>query len=117
MTELSIKSKPENVALVCAEAPNVAIDAGLSDQAVSELELAVSEAVTNSIEHGYQWQDDQDILVNIETINNQLVINISDQGSAIPEDLFHNFKEGFDEPEDEPIDQMALLKFIIIIMK
>lgn len=117
MIELSIKSKPENVALACAEARNAAIAAGMPDQAVSELELAVSEAVTNSIEHGYQWQEDQDILVKIETLNNQLVVNISDQGSPIPGDLFDNIEEGFEEPTsqsngdeiDQMVDPMALL--------
>ena len=107
MIELSIKSKPENVALACAQARNAAIDAGVPDKAVSDLELAVSEAVTNSMEHGYQWQEDQDILIKIETLNNQLVVDIYDQGSPISANLFDNIDENFEEPESESLDQVA----------
>ena len=101
MTELIIKSKPENVALACAEVRSAALNAGMPDQAAMELELAVSEAVTNSIEHAYGWDEDQDILLKIEASNNALVIDVLDRGIPVAEDLFNDIDGNFSEPENE----------------
>ncbi|NNJ92186.1 MAG: ATP-binding protein, partial [Gammaproteobacteria bacterium] len=53
MFELIIKSKPENIALACSKVRDAAAMVGMCEQAAMELELAVSEAVTNSVEHAY----------------------------------------------------------------
>lgn len=101
MNELSIKSKPENVARACYEVRTAAIKAGMPEKALMELELAVSEAVTNSIEHAYEWDEDQDILLKIHASNEQLTIDILDQGTPIPANLFNDLDDNFEEPANQ----------------
>jgi len=102
MSEITIKSKPENLALACTEVRKAAAAAGMPDQAAMELELAVSEAVTNSIEHAYDWNEEQDILLKIGTSKNQLLINVLDRGLPLPVDLFNNADGTFSEAQDDP---------------
>jgi serine/threonine-protein kinase RsbW len=101
MFDFTIKSKTENIALACSKVRDAAAMAGMSEQATMELELAVSEAVTNSIEHAYDWDEEQDILLKIDASNSQLVVNILDQGIPLPGSLFDDFDGNFMEPQDE----------------
>lgn len=106
MREFEITSKPENVALACSEMRSEAAAAGMPDQASMELELAVSEVVTNIIEHAYKWDEEQDIHLKIATSERQLLIDILDHGEPIPEDLFTEIDGTFDAPDNE-IESLA----------
>lgn len=84
--EIKIDSKLENVSVV-----RVAIASFLSKQNItidelSDIKTAVSEAVTNSIEHGYEARDGQVLVVaKIASIDNMvfLVVEIKDEGVGI----------------------------------
>lgn len=84
--EIKIDSKLENVSVV-----RVAIASFLSKQNItidelSDIKTAVSEAVTNSIEHGYEMRDGQVLVVaKIASIDNMvfLVVEVKDNGVGI----------------------------------
>jgi serine/threonine-protein kinase RsbW len=54
--------------------------AGMPEQAVNELRLAVSEAVANVIEHGYRGEPNHAIDLHLAADDNQLVLTIHDDG-------------------------------------
>lgn len=84
--EIKIDSKLQNVSVV-----RVAISAFLSKQNItinelSDIKTAVSEAVTNSIEHGYEMrQGEVDVIAKIASIDNMffLVVEVKDNGVGI----------------------------------
>lgn len=84
--EIKIDSKLQNVSVV-----RVAISAFLSKQNItinelSDIKTAVSEAVTNSIEHGYEMhQGEVDVIAKIASIDNMvfLVVEVKDSGVGI----------------------------------
>ncbi len=84
MIELRIKSEPDNIAMVCQCARALAIQAGTSEDCASSIELAVSEAVTNSIEHAYQWETDREVIVYIDFYYNCMHIEVNDNGLPLP---------------------------------
>lgn len=51
---LRIPARPESLALVRAIVTQMAEDAGLPEQEVGKVEIAVDEACTNILEHGYR---------------------------------------------------------------
>jgi len=80
---LEFISKAENEAFA-----RVAVAAFIShlDPTIDELsdvKTAVSEAVTNSIIHGYENEHDKIIRIETEIIGNEVVISISDNGKGI----------------------------------
>jgi serine/threonine-protein kinase RsbW len=101
MIEFCIKSKPENVALACSRVRTAAANAGMAEQGLMELELAVSEAVTNSIEHAYEWDESQDILVKMNPLNDHIEVDILDHGIPVPVNLFNDLDDNFEDPDDE----------------
>ncbi len=84
--EIKIDGKLENVSVV-----RVAIASFLSKQNItidelSDIKTAVSEAVTNSIEHGYENGDGEvDVIAKIASIDNMvfLVVEVRDSGIGI----------------------------------
>ena len=101
MTETIIKSQPENVARLCEMFRSEAIKAGISEVVAMELELVISEAVTNIIEHAYEWDETQYIKFIISISNQSVTIEIKDQGKPIAADLFSDIEPGFDNPPDD----------------
>lgn len=84
--EIKIDGKLENVSVV-----RVAIASFLSKQNItidelSDIKTAVSEAVTNSIEHGYENAEGEvDVIAKIASIDNMvfLVVEVRDSGIGI----------------------------------
>ena len=73
-----IAAQLQSVATVIDFIGNTAAQAGLSEKAVHQCQLAVDEACTNIIEHGYANRHDQKIEVVARRENDQFVIEIID---------------------------------------
>lgn len=56
--------------------------AGLDDQAVYDIQLAVDEICTNIITHGYEGMDPGSIILVVEVLSQSLMVTISDFGRA-----------------------------------
>ena len=100
--ELSIKSHLQNVSVMSICARSLAEYFGLNAEAVMQLELAVSEAVTNCIEHAYENATNQTIIMRLEKTDDYLQIQILDQGHPIPADKMNIAKDMFDQDEFDP---------------
>ena len=58
---------------------------GFADERTADLQLAVSEAVTNAIEHGNRGRSDVQVGVHFILQRDRLAIRVIDQGGAMPE--------------------------------
>lgn len=80
---LHVKSIGENVALVRMVASGFLFPYDLTMEALDEIKIALSEAVTNCIIHGYEEQPDQEIVVTLEVKAQILMIQVADSGVGI----------------------------------
>ncbi|UCD30026.1 MAG: ATP-binding protein [Planctomycetota bacterium] len=68
---LSVTSETENVAVIRQAVQEAVSRVGFSESVVAEITLAIDEAVTNVIRHGYDGQPGQPIELTIEKIERQ----------------------------------------------
>ena len=68
---------------------------GITDEILYDVQLAVDEACTNIISHGYANLDPGSIILDLEIAPNQLTVTLTDFG--------HSF-----EPSSAPIEERAL---------
>ena len=80
---LHVKSIGENVALVRMVASGFLMPYDLTMEELDEIKIALSEAVTNCIIHGYEEQPDQEFTVVLEVKAQTLTITVSDTGVGI----------------------------------
>jgi serine/threonine-protein kinase RsbW len=57
-------------------------EAGVGDDPVGEIELALTEALANVIEHSYAGAGDQEILVDVAVDDDALAVSVRDWGRA-----------------------------------
>ena len=94
---LKVPSATENLALIREFVGNVGSQAGLVDDDVAKLELAVDEAVANVIEHAHGHDSNQEVTVRATFDAATLRIEVVDEG------------EGFDPTAvpTTPVEQMV----------
>lgn len=73
------EATPETVGIVRNQMAALAGDCGLSESAIADVKLAVSEAATNALIHGYRERDGR-IHVEATLTGDELVISIRDEG-------------------------------------
>lgn len=78
----SIDSRLDFVCLVGLSIRGICTSTSLSQEQVFGLELAVCEAVNNSIEHSYSGQEDQKIDVEVLLYAKQIIIHVIDYGQS-----------------------------------
>ena len=79
----AFKSVPRNVSLarLMVSAMLAETDILLAD--LDEIKVAVSEAVSNAIIHGYQNDPNQSVNLTVHIVNNHLIVEVSDDGVGI----------------------------------
>lgn len=99
---IEINSNLEEVAIVGQSCRSLAQSLHLNETKVYEVELAVVEAVTNCIEHAYNLESGNSILIKFEVSENDLIISIQDYGC-----YWENFKDQINKEspfEFNPLD-------------
>lgn len=79
---MSFKSLPENVGVARIAVATFAVSLDFTAQEVEEIKVAVSEAVSNSVLHGYPKAQGE-ITLKAHTDGDVLEILVSDQGAGI----------------------------------
>ncbi len=79
--EFLSKSQNEGFARVAVAAFVSQLDPTIEE--LSDIKTAVSEAVTNSIIHGYENRDNETIIIEVNFSDNEVEISIEDQGVGI----------------------------------
>lgn len=105
---LRFKSIPDNVSLARVVVATVAaqIDFTLSD--LDELKVAVSEAVSNAMIHGYAGDPDKMVELIVHRYPDQLVIIIADEGAGITD------MDQAMEPAQSPASEHMGLGFVFM---
>lgn len=82
--EFLSKSQNEGFARVAVAAFVSQLDPTIEE--ITDIKTAVSEAVTNSIIHGYDEKEDEIVIIEATLLNNEITITVEDRGIGI-EDL------------------------------
>jgi len=91
--KLIIESRTDNLGLARITAASFAAQLDFTVSEIEELKVAISEAVSNAIIHGYKDKV-AEIEMKMELTHNQLVITIIDQGVGM-EDTIEAFKASY----------------------
>lgn len=83
---IGIASRLDQVRLIRAALSGVLTHLQVAEQDIHALELAVTELVNNSFEHGYQGAEDQQISVALHLLGADLEICVIDNAPPFPED-------------------------------
>jgi serine/threonine-protein kinase RsbW len=109
VVEIYIPSELGYEKIAMAAAATVAQRMGFSQDRIEDLKTAVSEAVTNAIEHGNQLNVEVKVLIELTIQENSLTLNVVDAGrQPIPE--FPKFEPDF---ENRPGFPRGLGMFLI----
>lgn len=87
---LTIPAKPEYITLVRLALSGLSRSRPLSDEELGDLKLAVTEACTNSVRHGYREDGEGTVEVVYELQPDRVVVEVADDGP------------GFDAAGDRP---------------
>ena len=86
--ELRMDARPENLVLARLALVGVAARTPLTDDVVADLKLAVTEACTNAIEHGYgEEPDGKEIVVRFLVDDDVLAVEVQDWGIGFDADV------------------------------
>lgn len=75
---LTVPGRYDRLEQICAFVADMAVEAGLDETAISRCQLAVDEACTNIIEHGYGGEDIGVIDISCAVGQSELTIKIHD---------------------------------------
>jgi serine/threonine-protein kinase RsbW len=81
-----LDSTMDNVGVVEAAAERMATDAGLEEDQVFHLTMAVREATVNAVLHGNEYDPGRTIEGSLENTGNDLIFKICDQGRGFDPD-------------------------------
>jgi len=83
--EATFPPTPQGVGALRREVAAYARRAGLDDDALGDVRLAVSEAATNAVVHGYRDSDDGElkVLAYVDDADDELVVVVSDSGRGL----------------------------------
>jgi serine/threonine-protein kinase RsbW len=77
---LTVPPRPENLALARLALTGVGSVAGASEAAIADLKLAVTEACTNSILHGYPNGASGELVVRLKAVDGAVEVEVEDDG-------------------------------------
>src|SRR5699024_12245292 len=79
---MKLPAKAEYVGVSCLSVSGVASRMGFSYEDIEDLKIALSEAVSNVVEHAYSDDDDGDITSGFGVYENRIEIMVADHGGS-----------------------------------
>lgn len=80
--EMKFPSKAEYVGVIRMSISGIANRMGFSYEAIEDLKVAISEAVTNVVNHAYDKMDHGDLTIGFAVYKNKLEVMVSDSGES-----------------------------------
>ncbi len=90
----AIDSELANVSLVAVAVNRISLHLGLDETSAGELELCISEAVTNAIRHAYHDEPGHTVEIQLAFRAGQLRLEVSDCGTLMPEEQVRRLRDG-----------------------
>ncbi|MBD8026481.1 anti-sigma B factor RsbW [Ureibacillus sp. Re31] len=85
--EIRVPAKPQYVGVIRLTVSGLASRVGFSYDQIEDLKIAVSEAVTNVVQHAYDSYDDGEIVIGHALYDHKIEVMVSDYGNGF------NFEE------------------------
>lgn len=80
---ITLQSKMENISLIRNMIGVIVMDKNPTLSFINELKTSVSEAVTNSIVHGYNKEEDHEVRISVALTDEEVKVEVSDSGIGI----------------------------------
>lgn len=80
--EIKVPAKPQYVSVVRLTISGLAIRVGFSYDEIEDLKIAISEAVTNVVQHAYGESEEGDVIISASLYPNRMEIKVSDSGNS-----------------------------------
>lgn len=80
--EIKVPAKPEYVGVIRLTASGVANRMGFSYEDIEDLKVAISEAVTNTVNHAYEKDEDGEVTIGFGVYENRLEVMVADHGDS-----------------------------------
>ncbi|SFB38922.1 serine/threonine-protein kinase RsbW [Lentibacillus halodurans] len=80
--EMRVPAKAEYVGVVRLSISGIANRLGFSYEAIEDLKVAISEAVTNAVDHAYFEEDDGEVTVGFGVYGDRLEVMVADHGGS-----------------------------------
>ncbi|QXE03319.1 anti-sigma B factor RsbW [Terribacillus sp. DMT04] len=102
--EIKVPAKPEYVGVIRLTSSGVANRMGFSYEDIEDLKVAISEAVTNTVNHAYEKDEDGEVTIGFGVYENRLEVMVADHGGSFNLD---QVKQNIGPYEAaEPIEQL-----------
>lgn len=102
--EMKVPAKAEYIGVMRLTLSGVASRMGFSYEAIEDLKVAISEAVTNVVEHAYEDSESGEVTVGFGLYEDRMEIIIADRGGSF--DLEEVKKETGPYQPEEPIEKL-----------
>lgn len=80
--EMKIPAKPEYVSVIRLTLSGVASRMGFEYEAIEDLKIATSEAITNAVQHAYKEDESGNVTVGFGVYQNRIEVVVADQGDS-----------------------------------
>ncbi|HZG70349.1 MAG TPA: anti-sigma B factor RsbW [Chondromyces sp.] len=80
--EMKIPAKPEYVGVIRLTLSGIASRMGFTYDAIEDLKIATSEAITNAVQHAYEDNDKGEVIVGFALYPERLEVMVSDNGQS-----------------------------------
>jgi len=104
MTVVKVSSALTEISQLSASARDYAQNAGFSAMSIMQIELAITEAAANCIEHAYNGKENGIIIMALELTDETLIVDLKDQGTPVTKNIFDGVSEEFEDPTQNILD-------------
>ena len=105
---LSIDSDLANMSIVAVAVNRICQYAGFDNIGAYQVELCVTEAMTNAILHAYHGERGHTVLVRIEVDSDRMLLEIRDNGTPMPSDQVERLIAGSKQPDPDDADPASI---------
>lgn len=105
---LSIESRHDHIPLISSAVNKLCALSAFSESDAHAIELCVTEAVTNSINHAYKGESGHEVVVTISIYDTKLIIEVIDTGKSMAPVLLEErkaFALDFDPKDIEAVPE------------
>lgn len=85
--KLIVSSRTDNLSAIRDFIASAAREAGIQEETVENIMLAVDEACTNIIKHAYKYNPDGKITIDLKYYDDKFIVTIQDNGMSFEPDL------------------------------
>ncbi|WP_338752881.1 anti-sigma B factor RsbW [Bacillus sp. FJAT-52991] len=80
--EMKIPAKPEFVGVIRLTLSGIASRMGFTYDAIEDLKIATSEAITNAVQHAYKDSEEGEVIVGFALYSKHLEVMVADHGQS-----------------------------------